>query len=104
MYKAMIVEDEMLVRIGIRNVIKWDALGITLTEDAENGAQALDVYKRQLQHIKIRKRLQVICKISCIIPDIKLITYFTPALQILSKASASLYLLSSGGNRFPTFR
>lgn len=28
MYKAMIVEDEMLVRIGIRNVIKWDALGI----------------------------------------------------------------------------
>ena len=37
MYKAMIVEDEMLVRIGIRNVIKWETLGIQLTEDAENG-------------------------------------------------------------------
>ena len=47
MYKAMIVEDEMLVRIGIRNVIKWDALGITLTEDAENGAQALELYRSE---------------------------------------------------------
>lgn len=47
MYKAMIVEDEMLVRIGIRNVIKWDTLGITLTEDAENGAQALELYRSE---------------------------------------------------------
>lgn len=47
MYKAMIVEDEMLVRIGIRNVIKWETLGIQLTEDAENGARALEIYRSE---------------------------------------------------------
>lgn len=43
----MIVEDEMLVRIGIRNIIKWEALGIQLTEDAENGVKALDIYRAE---------------------------------------------------------
>ncbi len=47
MYKAMIVEDEMLVRIGIRNIIDWQALEIELVEDAADGAKALEIYERE---------------------------------------------------------
>lgn len=47
MYKAMIVEDEMLVRIGLRNIIDWKALEIELVEDAEDGRKALEIYNRE---------------------------------------------------------
>lgn len=47
MYKAMIVEDEMLVRIGLRNIIDWKALDIVLIEDAANGKKAMEIYEQE---------------------------------------------------------
>ena len=39
--KALIVEDELLARLGMRSLIDWGAMGITLLEDASDGAEAL---------------------------------------------------------------
>lgn len=41
MNKVLIVEDEMLVRIGIRSIVDWQKLGLELVGDAENGKEAL---------------------------------------------------------------
>ena len=39
--KALIVEDELLARLGMRSLIDWESLGITLLEDTSDGAEAL---------------------------------------------------------------
>ena len=32
--KALIVEDELLARVGMRSLLPWEELGIALLEDA----------------------------------------------------------------------
>ena len=39
--KALIVEDELLARVGMRSLINWEELGISLLEDAQDGKEAL---------------------------------------------------------------
>ena len=41
MYKLMIVDDENLIRDGLRTVIEWEDLGIEISGEAANGKQAL---------------------------------------------------------------
>lgn len=45
--KALIVEDELLARLGMRSLIDWEAMGITLLEDASNGADALKKIEKE---------------------------------------------------------
>lgn len=45
--KLLIVEDEVLVRCGLKSVIDWDKLGMTIVGDAANGKQALEIYERE---------------------------------------------------------
>ena len=42
MFKALIVDDERIVRSGIRNSINWNEYGIEMIAEAENGVGALD--------------------------------------------------------------
>lgn len=44
MYKVMIVEDELLVRAGVRSSINWDKYNMTIVKEASNGQSALDYY------------------------------------------------------------
>lgn len=46
MVKVLIVEDEMLVRIGIKNSIEWEKLGMKLIADVPNGQAALEAYHK----------------------------------------------------------
>ncbi|QOV18860.1 response regulator [Blautia liquoris] len=39
--KVLIVEDEILSRIGLRQLIDWESLGLELLEDAKDGEEAL---------------------------------------------------------------
>jgi len=39
--KVLIVDDEMLVRAGIKSSINWDSLGYTVVGEADNGENAL---------------------------------------------------------------
>ncbi len=53
MYRVMIVEDEMLVRIGLKSMLNWEQLGMTVIADVANGKEALEVYATQRPDILI---------------------------------------------------
>lgn len=40
MYKVIIAEDEMFVRLGIKMSVNWEKLGMEVIADVENGQQA----------------------------------------------------------------
>jgi len=44
MYKVMIVDDEMLVRIGVKSLIDWQELGFEIVAEASNGQSAFEKY------------------------------------------------------------
>ena len=44
-YRVLIVEDEVLVRGGLKSVIGWEKLGMEIIGDAANGKQALEIYE-----------------------------------------------------------
>lgn len=46
MYKVLLAEDEILVRIGLKNSINWDNYGMEIVAEAENGLHAYEEYKR----------------------------------------------------------
>ena len=46
MYKAMLVDDESLIIEGLKNIIDWEKLNITVLETAENGKEALKKFRQ----------------------------------------------------------
>lgn len=42
MKKVLIVDDEVLVRVGIKSLISWEEHGYTIVADASNGQEALE--------------------------------------------------------------
>lgn len=44
MYKIMIVDDEMLVRIGVKALINWQELGFEIVAEASNGQSAFEKF------------------------------------------------------------
>lgn len=46
MKKLMIVDDEILVRVGMRSLLDWEAHGYTIVADASDGQQALEMIER----------------------------------------------------------
>ncbi|MEK3823405.1 response regulator [Paenibacillus sp. FSL K6-1558] len=53
MYKVMIVEDEMLVRIGLKNSVEWSKFGLEVTADFPDGLAAWDYYEREKPDVVI---------------------------------------------------
>lgn len=47
MYSALIVEDEILVRHGIKSMLDWRAVGIDRVYEASNGMEAYELYGRE---------------------------------------------------------
>ena len=44
MYRAIIVEDELLIRVAYQSIVDWNAYGFELTGVFENGQAALDAF------------------------------------------------------------
>ena len=42
MKRVLIVDDELLVRMGFRSILDWESCGFTVVGDAENGEEALE--------------------------------------------------------------
>jgi len=40
-HRVLLVDDEMFVRMGLRNLVDWEALGYTIVGEAENGEEAI---------------------------------------------------------------
>ncbi|ACT00722.1 response regulator [Paenibacillus sp. JDR-2] len=53
MYRVMIVEDEFIVRYGIRSMIDWEKVGLEVTGEAANGKEALELIRRDPPDILI---------------------------------------------------
>lgn len=47
MWKVVIVEDEILVRIGMKNSIDWSQFGMQVIADVANGQEAWDIYLQE---------------------------------------------------------
>ncbi|CAI6047445.1 Protein-glutamate methylesterase/protein-glutamine glutaminase [Paenibacillus sp. JJ-100] len=43
MYKLLIVEDELLMRVGIRSMLNWEEYGFYVSGEACNGKEALEI-------------------------------------------------------------
>lgn len=47
MYNVLIVEDEILVSIGLKNMINWSEMGMQVIAEAQDGKTAFEIYKEQ---------------------------------------------------------
>lgn len=50
-YKIMIVDDEMLVRQGIKHLLDWEQEGYRIVAEASNGLEALDLVDEVNPHV-----------------------------------------------------
>ncbi|QGQ98095.1 response regulator [Paenibacillus psychroresistens] len=46
MYKVLLVDDEMLARVGIKLIIPWEEYGFEIIAEAENGQKAIEAYQQ----------------------------------------------------------
>lgn len=46
MYKVLIVDDEVLLRVGLKTTINWEQAGFTVVAEATNGEHGYEQYKR----------------------------------------------------------
>lgn len=53
MYRVLIVDDEPVIRKGLRDTIEWDSLGLEISGEACNGAEALALIQANRPHILI---------------------------------------------------
>lgn len=51
MLKLLIVDDEMLIRIGMRSIIPWEEQGIEIVGEAEDGEKALELSRKYVPDI-----------------------------------------------------
>ena len=45
MYRVIIVDDEPVIRRGLRETIEWDTLGLEVAGEAADGAEALKLIR-----------------------------------------------------------
>jgi two-component system, response regulator YesN len=53
MLKVLIVDDEVIVRVGMKSVIDWNKYGFELIGEASNGQMALEIIKANRPHVVI---------------------------------------------------
>lgn len=46
MYKILIADDEILVRVGLKSTIDWNSIGFEIVAEAANGEQALEMFEK----------------------------------------------------------
>ena len=53
MYRVVIVEDEMLVRMGLKNSIQWDKFNMCVIADVANGKLAWEICQKEMPDLII---------------------------------------------------
>ncbi len=53
MYKAMIVDDEEMIRTGIRSIIPWSDIEIDKVLTAASGKEAMEIIHKEMPHIML---------------------------------------------------
>ncbi len=80
MIKVIIVDDEYLIRIGIKSTIQWEENGFLIVGDAANGEEAIKLYHETLPDIVITDikmpkmdGLELTKRIKAINPEVKIV-------------------------------
>ncbi|QJD86873.1 response regulator transcription factor [Cohnella herbarum] len=80
MWKMMVVEDESIVRIGMRHMIDWESYGVKWELEASNGAEALSLLEDRTVDIvmtdirmPVMDGIELIKKLKTLYPDIRII-------------------------------
>lgn len=80
MFKVVIIDDEVLARVGIKSMINWEEVGCEVTGDADNGESGLELIKKVKPDIVITdikmpvmNGLELIEKVKAEFKDIKFI-------------------------------
>ncbi|WNS44658.1 response regulator [Paenibacillus sp. MMS20-IR301] len=80
MHRVIIVEDEFIVRYGIRSMINWEAIGLEVSGEASNGREALELMTGGLPDILITDikmpvmdGIELIAEVRKLSQDIKII-------------------------------
>lgn len=106
MIPIMIVEDEFLVRLGLKSMIDWHSYGFSIVADASNGQEGLELYEKHHPYLIITdirmspvSGLEMMRKIRAMDPDVKFIIIsayndFEYAQQAIS-CGVELYLTKS---------
>jgi len=88
MYKLMIVEDEPLIRSGLKQYFDWKELGVHTIIEAENGKDGVDTALIELPHLVITDiRMPVMDGLEMIG-------------QLRSKLPDTLFIILTGHNEF----
>ena len=53
MYKVLIADDELLVRVGLKSTIDWEGNGFYVVGEARNGSEAIEMFDREKPDILI---------------------------------------------------
>ena len=51
MLKVVVIDDEVLARLGIKSMIDWASLGCEVVGDAENGKTGLELIRKLVPDI-----------------------------------------------------
>lgn len=51
--RVLLVDDDAMVRIGLKTLVNWSGHGYQLIGEAENGTQALEIVRREQPEIVI---------------------------------------------------
>ncbi|OOM80786.1 response regulator [Clostridium sp. BL-8] len=88
MYSVMIVDDEPIIRMGLKKIINWEEYGFNIVCEARNGEEALELFKEH--------------SIDFIVSDIKMhkMTGIELLRAIREKELDTLVLLLSGYDEF----
>lgn len=80
MYRVIIVEDEFIVRYGIRSMIEWESIGMEVIGEAGNGRDALELMAAGLPDILITDikmpvmdGIELIAEVRKLSPDLKIL-------------------------------
>ena len=57
MKKVLIVEDEILARLGLRQLVDWKKLDLELLPDATDGEEALEMIRNSLSPTAVCRRI-----------------------------------------------
>ena len=53
MYRVLVIDDEPLIREGLKHIIEWEEYGAEISGEASNGQEALEIYSKVSPHIII---------------------------------------------------
>ncbi|WP_068775536.1 response regulator [Paenibacillus sp. FJAT-26967] len=79
-FKVMLVDDELLVRLGIKSLIEWEQHGFTYLGDAPDGEKALELMQHEAPDILLTdivmprmNGLELIDRVKLLYPDMLII-------------------------------